>query len=154
HLAVQRDLDVDLIVRAIDAGTIVDKVGVDAPAMLGELNATGLGNAKVGAFADDLCPDFIPTDAERIVGSIADVGITLRRSLDVGSDAAEPQKVNRRFQDGIDERDRIERASFYSQRFARLRAQRDRFLGARENPTAFGDESAVVIVPARARELE
>ena len=35
HLAVQRDLDVDLIVRAIDAGAIVDEVGVDPPASSG-----------------------------------------------------------------------------------------------------------------------
>ena len=32
HLAVQRDLDVDLIVRTIDAGRIVDEVGVDPAA--------------------------------------------------------------------------------------------------------------------------
>ena len=32
HLAVERDLDVDLVVRAVDAGRIVDEVGVDPPA--------------------------------------------------------------------------------------------------------------------------
>ena len=39
HLAVERDLDVHFIVRAIDARRIVDEVGVDPPAMLGELDA-------------------------------------------------------------------------------------------------------------------
>ena len=32
HLAIERDLDVDLVVRAVDAGRIVDEVGVDPPA--------------------------------------------------------------------------------------------------------------------------
>ena len=35
----ERDLDVDLVVRAIDPGRIVDEVGVDAPAVQRELDA-------------------------------------------------------------------------------------------------------------------
>jgi hypothetical protein len=50
----QRDLDVDLVVRAIDAGRIVDEVGVDPPALQRELDAPGLRAAKVGTFADHL----------------------------------------------------------------------------------------------------
>ena len=57
HLAVERDLDVDLIVRAIDACAVVDEVGVDAAAVLGELDAAGLGDAEVGALADHLHPE-------------------------------------------------------------------------------------------------
>src|SRR3546814_3923306 len=36
HLAVERDLDVDLVVRAIDPGRIIDEIGVDPAAALGE----------------------------------------------------------------------------------------------------------------------
>ena len=34
-------------------GAIVDEVGVDPAALLGELDPPGLGDAEVGAFADD-----------------------------------------------------------------------------------------------------
>ena len=46
HFGVQRDLDVDLIIRTIDAGAVVDKVGVDAPAAQGEADTPCLRDAR------------------------------------------------------------------------------------------------------------
>ncbi len=50
----QADLDIDLDVGGIDAGRIVDGIGIDAPALKREFDAGLLGEAKIGAFADDL----------------------------------------------------------------------------------------------------
>ena len=36
-------------------------------------------------------------------GGIADVGLALRRSLDVGADAAEPQQIDRALEDRVDQ---------------------------------------------------
>ncbi len=78
HLAVERDLDVDLIVRAVDAGRIVDEVGVDAPAMRGEGHAAGLRDGQVRALADHLGLHLVAVDAVRVVGGIADAAFRTR----------------------------------------------------------------------------
>ena len=154
HLAVERDLDVHFIVRAIDAGRIVDEVGVDAPALLGELDAAGLGDAEVGALADDLGAHVLGVRPKRIVGRVADVGLALRRSLDVGADAAEPEQVDVGLQDRVDQGRRVARPGLDPEQLARFGAELDRFLGASEDPAALRDQVAVVLVPARAREVE
>ncbi len=51
---VEQDLDVDLVVRGVDAGGVVDGVGVDAAAGQGVLDAAALGHAEIGALAHDL----------------------------------------------------------------------------------------------------
>ena len=65
------------MVGAVDAGTIVDEVGVDAPAILGELDAAGLRDAKVRTFTDDLGAKLAGAGAEHVVGRIADVDLAL-----------------------------------------------------------------------------
>ena len=77
HLAVQRDLDVDLVVRAVDAGRIVDEVGVDPAAALRELDPAGLGDGEVGALADRLDAQLGGVDPDRVVAGIADLGLAL-----------------------------------------------------------------------------
>ena len=74
--------------------------------------------------------------AQRVVGRIADVGLALRRRLDVGADAAEPEQVDRRLEDRVDQRRRVERLGVDAERLARFGAQRDRLLGAREDAAA------------------
>ena len=51
----EQDLQVDLVIRAVDAGRVVDRVGVDAPAAVRVLDAAALGEAQVPALADDAC---------------------------------------------------------------------------------------------------
>ena len=96
HLAVQRDLDVDLVVRAIDAGRIVDEVGVDPAAMLAELDPRGLGDAEIGALADRLDLEVRGVDADRVVAGIADLLLAFGARLHIGADAAEPEQVRPR----------------------------------------------------------
>ena len=73
----EQDLDVDLVVRGVDAGRVVDRVGVDAPARRGELDAAELRAAEVAALGDDLAAQLAAVDAHRVVGAVADLGVRL-----------------------------------------------------------------------------
>src|SRR5205085_9033010 len=114
----------------VDARAVVDEVGVDAPALLGELDAAGLGDAEVRALADRLRAQLVRIHPQRVIRRIAHVSVTLRGRLDVGPDAAEPQQVDARFEDRTDEARRVERLVRDAQRIAYLGAQGNRFLGA------------------------
>ncbi len=59
----QRDLDVDLVVRTIDARRIIDEISVDPAAMQRKLDPRSLCRAKVGALTDDLCTHFVGRNA-------------------------------------------------------------------------------------------
>ena len=50
----QRDLDVDLVVGGVDAGRVVDGVGVEPDAAPRRLDPAELGAAEIGALADHL----------------------------------------------------------------------------------------------------
>ena len=52
----ERDLDVDLDVRSVHPGRVVDGVRVEAHALPRRLDAAGLGQAEVRAFPDHLGP--------------------------------------------------------------------------------------------------
>ena len=112
HFAIERDLDVDLVVRAIDASAIVDEIGVDPPAILGEFDPPGLGDGEVGAFADDLGAELAGVGAERVIGRVADLRMALARRFDVGADPAEPDQVDRALEDGVDQAGGIAGAAF------------------------------------------
>ena len=92
--AIEQDLDVDLVIRGVDAGRIVDRIGIDAAAGERVSDAPALGHAEIGAFADYFRADFVAVDAQRIVGAVADRGMALVRPLDEGADAAEPQQID------------------------------------------------------------
>src|SRR3546814_10192297 len=53
HLAIEGDLDIDLIVRTVDAGAIVDEVGVDPPALGGKGDARRLRDAQIRALRSE-----------------------------------------------------------------------------------------------------
>ena len=73
----QQDLDVDLVVGGVDAGGVVDRVGVDAHAVQRGLDAAALREAEVAALADHLAAQLAAVDAHRVVGAVADVGVRL-----------------------------------------------------------------------------
>lgn len=99
HGGCQRDLDVDLDVRGVDAYRVVDGVGVAAPALQTVGDAALLGNAEVCALADHLGTHFHRGDADRVVGAVADFSVGFGRRFHVGADAAEPEQVDRALQD-------------------------------------------------------
>ena len=148
HLLVEGDLDVDLIVRAVDAGRIINEVGVDAPAPERVGDAPRLRHAQIGALADHLGAHILGIHAQAIIGRVAHIGITLRGGLDVGADAAEPEQVSLRPQQRGDERRGLHGLLVRADERLHFRAERDALEAAREDAAAFGDERLVIIIPA------
>jgi hypothetical protein len=68
HLPVERDLDVHLLVRAIDAGAVVDEVGVDPAAALGELDPRRLGDARLAPSPITFARSSAASTRSRVVG--------------------------------------------------------------------------------------
>ena len=64
HERVEQDLDVDFDVRGVDAGGVVDEVGVEPAAGQRVLDAAALREAEVAAFADDLGAQLRAVDAD------------------------------------------------------------------------------------------
>jgi hypothetical protein len=62
HAIAQEDLDVDLVVGGVDAGRVVDEVGVDAPPARANSIRPALGQAEVAALADHLGPQVRAVD--------------------------------------------------------------------------------------------
>ncbi len=56
---VEQDLEIDLVVGGVDAGRVVDRVGVDAAALERIFDAAALGHAEIGALADDARGDLL-----------------------------------------------------------------------------------------------
>ncbi len=137
HHRVQQDLDVDLVVRAVHARRVVDKVRIHAAALAGVLDARRLGDAQIGALADDLCIQFVRIDAQGVIGLVADLIVLLGRRLHIGADAAEPQQLHIRLQKGLDQGRGRSGLRLKSGQFADLVAELDGLGGPRENPAAF-----------------
>jgi len=159
HLAVtdgqaEQDLDVDLVVRGVDAGGVVDRVGVDAHAGQRRLDAPALREAEVAAFGHHLAAQRVAVDAQGIVGAVTDIGMRLAAGLDVGADAAVVEKVDRGPEDRAHEFGGAQPLGRDAQHALRLRRDRDRLLGPRPYAAAGGDELRVVVRPRRTRQLE
>ena len=95
-------------------------------------------------------------DPDRVVGLVADVGVGLVLALDVGADAAVPEQVDRRLQDRLHQLGRGHRRHRLvdAERLAHRVVERDRLERARVDAAALGDQALVVVLPARARQVE
>ena len=106
---VEQDLDVDLVVGAVDAGRVVDRVGVDRC-------RRRRANSMRPRWVKPRLPPSPTTLARSSLPSTRTVSLVLSPTsacdsvarLDVGADAAVPQQVDRGAQDG---RDQLGRAS-------------------------------------------
>ena len=148
------DLDVDLVVRAVDARRIVDGVGVDATAVAGEGDAARLGEAEVRALADDLDAQLAGLDADRVIGLVADLEVGLARRPDVGADAAEIEELGVGLEDRPHQVRRRQFVLFDVEDGLDLRGQLDGLLVTREDAAALRNLGRVVVGPGRARQLE
>src|SRR3546814_3375447 len=61
----EQNLDVDLVVGAVDAGGVVDEVGVAASAGRAVFDAAELRHAEIGTLADHLRAQPLRVDAQR-----------------------------------------------------------------------------------------
>src|SRR3546814_11412196 len=66
--------------------------------------AAELRHAEIGTLADHLRAQPLRVDAQRVVGPVADVEMAFRRGLHVGAYAAEPQQLDFRLQQALEDR--------------------------------------------------
>ncbi|CKR80740.1 Uncharacterised protein [Mycobacterium tuberculosis] len=65
------------MVRAVHAGGVVQRVGVDPAAGQIEFDTAQRRHSEIATFANDLGAHLIRVDSHRIVGAIADISIRL-----------------------------------------------------------------------------
>lgn len=90
---IQRNLDVHLVIRAVNTSRIVDKIGVHRAISQGKFDSCPLGDAQIATFADHSRSHLGCVDSQMIVGPITGIGICFRTGLDVGTDPAVPDEV-------------------------------------------------------------
>ena len=151
---VEQDLDVDLVVGAVDAGRVVDRVHVDPAAAARVGDPCALREAEVPALADDAAAQLLGVDPDGVVRAVADLGVPLLLRLHVGADAAVPEQVDRSVEQGVDELARSQRLGLDAERRPRFGRERDRLRRPREDAAAGRDQRRVVVRPGRARQLE
>ena len=103
HQPANADLDVDLVIGGVDAGRIVDRVGVEPATVERIFDPGALRHSKVRAFADDLRPQCVGVDTQAVVGTVACIAVTLEGGLHIGADAAEPEQIDVLAQQRLDQ---------------------------------------------------
>ncbi|MEJ0047220.1 MAG: hypothetical protein WDN04_14725 [Rhodospirillales bacterium] len=87
--------NIHFVVRGIDAGGIVDSIGIQMPAGQGEFNPASLGKPEIGAFAHHFHAQLVAVDADRVVGFVTGIGVGFAAGLHVAADAAEIEQFPR-----------------------------------------------------------
>ena len=124
------------------------------PAAGGELDAAALRHAEVGALADHPGVDLGCRHPQGIVGAIAHLLVPLGRGPHIGADAAEPEQVRPALENGAHQLGRGNARRIETEQRLHLVAEGDRFGRAREHAAALGNLGLVVVLPARARQIE
>ena len=145
----EQNLDVDLMVRHRHAGRVVDRIGVDTPALLRVSDAAALGHAEIGTLGDHPGADRFTVDAQRVVGLVPDLGMGFGPRLDERADAAKEQQVDLRGQQALDQLGRGQVILGDGEGALHLGADRDRFRAPFEDAAARRDQPWVIIRPAR-----
>ena len=147
----EKDLDVHLVVAAIDARGVVDGIGVDESTGQRVFDAPALGEPQVAALGHHATAQVGTIHTHRIVGTIAHLGVRLGGGLHVGADSTVPEQVDWGAQDGRDQFGRGERRDIGSEGTSSLGRQVDALQRSRIHTAARGDERGVVVGPTAAR---
>ncbi len=142
HRVVEQDLDVDFVIRGIDAGRVVDEVGIEQHAIQCGLDAAALGETEVAALAHQLAAQLAAVDADRVVGAVADIGMGFGRGLHVGADAAVPEQIDRCLENRTHQvvRRQLKPYRLRSERRAYFRREWNRLGTAREDAATLADQ--------------
>jgi hypothetical protein len=143
----EQDLDVDLVIRRVDARRVVDRVGEDATARLREFDPPPLRGAEIAALDEYLAVEPTAVDAQPVVRPVADLRVRLGRRLDVGADAPVVDHVDRCLEQCMEEIHRRQRVGFDRERQAHLGRYRDRLRATGMDAAAGGDLRRVVVSP-------
>jgi hypothetical protein len=103
HRGVQQDLDVDLVIGAVHACAVIDRIGVDAATGQGVFDTPALRQPEVAALPHHFAAQIPAIDPDAVVGAIAGLGVRLAGGLDKGPDATVPEEVHRRLEQRADE---------------------------------------------------
>ena len=131
HDRVEQDLDVDLVVGAVDAGRVVDGVHVDPAAPSAYSTRPRWVKPRLPALAHHPHPQLVAVDPDRVVRPVPDVGVALVAGLDVGADAAVPEQVHLGLEQGTDHLVRRQRSASDLEHLPHLGREGDRLGGAR-----------------------
>jgi hypothetical protein len=153
HRGAERDLDVHLVVAAVDAGGVVDGVGVDQPARQRVFHAAALGEAEVATLPHHLAPQFSTVHPQRIIGAVAHFGVRLGGGFHVRADAAVPQHVHRCAQDDGDQIGRSARPRLGAEPASGRVAELDGLQRSRVHAAAGRQQRCLVVGPAAAWQL-
>ena len=153
HVAVidhtaQQNLDVDLMIRAINTGRVINGISVQPDSGHRGLDAAKLGRSQIRTLTDNTRPQILTIDAERVIRPVPGICMALVGGFDVGANTAEPQQVDVRFQHRPDQVVRSQFRLRDIKQLADFRGQLDRLRRPLENSAAFGNQLAVVIRPA------
>ena len=147
---VQKDFDVDFVIRRVDAGGVVDGVGVDLAAVHREFDARRLGEAEVRAFADDANTQLVRIDAQHIIRAITGSGVIFVARFHIRADAAEPQQVGARAKNRFDQLCGSERFRWQIEDVLHFIGNRDRLRAPFVNRAAGRQQLFVVRIPSEA----
>ncbi len=145
------DLEVHLVVGRVDAGGVVDGVGVDAAAGERDLDASALREAEIAALADDPGAELARVDPHRRVDAVADLGVGLALRLHVGADAAVEEEVGRHAQHRLDQLIAVDGFGGDAEHRTRLGREPDGLGAAADDHAAAAQEVGTIVGPARAR---
>ncbi|MNI31689.1 hypothetical protein D3C73_855770 [compost metagenome] len=154
HGGIERDLDIDLDVGRVDAGGIVDRIGIAASARKRIGNAALLSDTEIGALADHLGAHLARRDADRVIGTIADFRIRFDSCTNIGADAAEPEKIGFTLQDRRHDFEWRGRRLVQPDGRGRLFGQLYRLFRAGNDHRAFRQGAAIIILPTGPRQGE
>ena len=149
HHVVEQHLDVHLVVRAVHAAGIVDRVGVHAPALHCKLDASELSEAEIASLADDAASELFAIYSHDVVGPIADFGVRFSPRFHVGADTSVPQEIHGCLEHLRDQLAGRQRLSFDGERGSSLAAERNRLGASRVDASALGQYRTIEVVPTR-----
>ena len=142
------------MVGGIDAGGIIDGVGIQPATLQTVFNARALSHAQIGALANHLAAQGRGIDTQRIVGAVAGVHMGFAGRLHIGADTAEPQQIHLRRQHRLEQFRRGQFVRLDIEQLFHLGRNIDRLGAPLDHPATLRDQLGVVVGPATARQVE
>ena len=96
------------MVGGVDAGRVIDGIGIDANAGTGCLDSAQLRESEVSALSHHLAAQFSAVDANGVIRLVTYCCVGLGGGLHVRPDTAVPQEINRRQQERVNQFSRRE----------------------------------------------
>ena len=126
NLFIEQYLDINFMVRAVDAASIIYKVGVSEAAIKAEFNPRPLGHAQIATFTKHLTAQLTTINAQAVIGPVTHLQMALCRGFHIGTNTAVPYKINLRFKQCGDQLGRRQLILIYIKSRLNLRCQLQR----------------------------